>query len=108
MEEQLTEGAHNLKHQLHEQKLMFKIQGINSRIDALIEMHERDAKNAAENFDKLIEQTTLTNGRVTKLEKQTIVWRWLTEKPVRIFVLLLVLKILGDIGLWEKLADLWQ
>lgn len=60
-----------------------KFRGVYSRLDANNELIHQQLKQLIDLQEKTHEQALKTNGRVTSLEKQTLVIRWITEKPFR-------------------------
>ena len=61
-------------------------------------------------LQKILDQTTKTNGRVNKLEEETKIWRLLQQNPKLALVsaAVFVALIFKGIGIgWEKIAKLF-
>ncbi len=61
-----------------------KFRGVYSRLDSNNEIMHVELKEISNLLKLTHEQACKTNGRVTKLEKETGLIRWLTNKPIRL------------------------
>ena len=87
---------------LHERNLTLKLQGVNSHIKALMEMHEHSERYSREKLEEIHSEVKKTNGRVTSLEGETRFWRWLTNKPYRLLVSILILYLVAELLVKEE------
>ena len=101
----------NEKCQLHEENISLKIKGVESHVKALIELNEQAIHYQNRELLKILNQVTLTNGRVTTLEKKTYLWSWLSDKPYRILaavvVIVAVSRIVTNEMIWQFLLKVF-
>ena len=57
-------------------------------------------------LEEIHKQTKLTNGRVTALENETTVWRWLTVKPFRLVASIVTIVVLSRLVTNEQIIEL--
>lgn len=62
-----------------------KFIGVIAMIKASNDINELNHKALMDKQIETLNQTLITNGRVTKIEKKGRIFLWLGEKPIRIF-----------------------
>jgi len=65
-----------------------KFRGVYARLDSNNDLVHERLKQLIDLQKKTHEQALKTNGRVNALEKQTIIVRWMSEKPLRFFAII--------------------
>ena len=91
---------------LHEDNINLKLTGIAARLEALQEMNAMSMAHHSEKLDKIYKQTKETNGRVTALEKETSLWRWLSAKPFRLVISVTIIIILSKLVTNDQIINL--
>jgi hypothetical protein len=91
---------------LHEENITLKLTAIAANLEALQDMNHLSVQHHNEKLEKILEQTTRTNGRVTALEKQTTVWRYLTNKPYRLVASIVFVVVLSRLVTNEDIINI--
>lgn len=91
---------------LHEDNLNLKLTRIAAQLEAIENLNAMAMAHHTEKLKEIHAQTKLTNGRVTALEKETTVWRWLTVKPFRLVAIIVAVVVLSRLVSDDQIIEL--